>query len=218
MAVIFDLDGTIVDGRQSVKDVAGKVMSEFGVFADYDERDLCGPPLSSFIAKYFDPSMHALALERFRAIYDAEGIRGVTVYPGITKVIDWLIERGEALAVVSNNDSEVVHRVLDIHNLRSKFMFIAGRCESAHQPKPKADLMLEAATSLGVSTAVVIGDTESDFLAAQSIGFPVLMVSYGYRTQEELRIAGVKQIVSSPLELLIELQRSGQPSLTLDDR
>ncbi|MGW0995044.1 HAD family hydrolase [Streptomyces sp. NPDC002520] len=127
---------------------------------------------------------------------------------GADRLVAWLADRGSRLAVVTNNAAGAADRYLRERGLRTCFETIHGRGADPDLMKPHPDVVVRALRSLGLppEEAVMIGDTPTDFVAAERAG--VRFVGYGRNEgkRQLLRDAGAKVVLAS-YESLLELAR-----------
>ncbi|MFE7275379.1 HAD family hydrolase [Streptomyces sp. NPDC057623] len=116
---------------------------------------------------------------------------------------------GFRLAITTNNSPRVVRRYLKSRDLVSCFSpHIYGRTQNLHHLKPDPHCLNRALNAMGAapSTALMIGDTPSDFLAAQQAEVPFLGYARNADKERLLREAGARSIVAS-LEPILEVLR-----------
>lgn len=103
------------------------------------------------------------------------------VYPGVVDALELLRRQGLKLAVVTNALQHLAERVLSRFDLSGYFDLVLGG-DRVTRGKPDAAPLLEACRVLDVppSTALMVGDSENDVLAARAAGCPVVVVPYGY--------------------------------------
>lgn len=124
--------------------------------------------------------------------------------PGADALVTWLAGRGTRLAVVTNNAAQAADRYLRARGLREYFAVVHGRNADPDLMKPHPDVLGRALRSLGTAPedAVMIGDTPTDFVAAERAG--VRFIGYGRNAGKRqcLRDAGAKVVLASYAPLL----------------
>ena len=212
-AVIFDMDGVIVDSEPRHERAFREVIRELGYsdaeglcFADYigrSDRDLW----VDFIARY-KPSQtidQLLALKRARVIQILQ--REEPLFDGLPELVEKLASKYR-LAVASGSEQAVVHAVLDFRGLRRFFSAIVSSAE-VEQGKPAPDIFLLAAERLGVPTAecCVIEDSKPGIAAAVAAGMQVIAITNTHPA-EELSRAGEVVSTYTEIESLLLFGRS----------
>lgn len=207
-AVLFDLDGTLLDTLDDLADAANAALAHFGFPArSRDEvRAFVGNGVGVLMEKAL-PAGHSraqydAALAWFRPYYAAHARDKTHPYDGVCAVLRALHARGTPFAIVSNKPEEAV-RALNEHYFGGMAAFCAGDVPGRAR-KPAPDSVFAALDALGVRAerAVYVGDSEVDVATAQAAGTALLAVDWGFRSREALLAAGAKRIVSDPEELL----------------
>ena len=120
-------------------------------------------------------------------------------YAGVKAVVDALVEKGVKAAVVSNKPDATTKKLAE--------MFFPGLPAFGQRDdipkKPAPEMVWKAMEELGVTAeeAVYVGDSEVDVATAANAGLPLVAVSWGFRTKEQLRAAGAETIVDTAEEL-----------------
>lgn len=206
-AVIFDLDGTLVDSLTDIGAAMDQVLDELGLprrardeyarFVGDGARLLVRRALGARI------DLEDEALAAFRARYLAQMTAHTRPYPGIEELLQELGARAIPTAVLSNKPHaatvELVRALLPSH----RFALVRGLCdEQARKPSP--DGALEIARELGTPSREVlfVGDTPVDVQTARAAGMVAIGVLWGMRPRQELERAGAAHLLASPDELL----------------
>jgi beta-phosphoglucomutase family hydrolase len=182
-AVIFDMDGVIVDSEPHHERAFREVLAELGYadlgglrFADYvgrSDRELW----VDFIARHQPPQPldELLALKRERVI---EVLRAVQpIFAGLPELVATLARR-HPLAVASGSEPAVIQTVLNLRGLRPFFAAVVSSTEVKHG-KPAPDIFLRAAELLGVAPheCVVIEDSKPGVAAGLAAGMQVIAIT-----------------------------------------
>lgn len=185
-AIIFDLDGTLVDSLPGIEysiRIALRQILPNREFADLRQR--IGPPIRTmFRQKFTDIDDETLdKLERtFRHSYDDAGWQKTLAYDGVTSTLARLAELGLKSFVVTNKPCISTRRILE-HLQLTRFFTDIVTPDSKSPPfksKSEAAACLLTDYSLDARQTWLIGDTEDDALAAQASGMPFLAVTFGY--------------------------------------
>ena len=191
-AVLFDLDGTIVDSASDITASLAHMFTEMGLEAPSDEvlRSYVGPPLldSLRMTAGFTDAEAWEALNVYRDHYGDHVLRS-PVFPGVAHLLQRLHDTGVPVALATSKPESMARAVLDHHGLSQYFTVIAGASDDEER-STKADVVAEALRrlqALGVDTrtAVMVGDRGYDTLGALANGVPTIMVEWGYGGPEE---------------------------------
>jgi HAD superfamily hydrolase (TIGR01509 family) len=215
-ALLFDLDGTLVDSvyqhvlawREALEccgielsawRIHRRVGMSGGLFANALLRET-GRSLSAEIAHQLQET-HAEAYER--------QIAQVRPLPGARQLLDSLSSHGVPWAVATSGRTRLAKQTLRVLKLDGDFPLITR--DQVEHAKPDPDLFIEAAKHLGVNIelSIVVGDSVWDLLAAQrarALGVGLLSGGYG---QDELERAGAYRVYQDPSELLQHLDEVG---------
>lgn len=198
-AVIFDLDGTLLDTLEDLTDATNAALAAFG----YPRRSLeevrqfVGNGAARLIALAVPVGAGSEpVLAYFKEYYDAHCRIKTGPYPGILEALSQ-IARSCPVAIVSNKpDSAVKALCAD---------FFPGFFALGEHPgcprKPAADMVLKAMAAIGAKTCVYVGDSEVDLETAKNAGVPCLSVLWGFRDRATLKQAGATHFCDHPREL-----------------
>jgi phosphoglycolate phosphatase len=211
--LIFDLDGTLVN---TLDDISTSVNHTLGCFGR--------PPISAdTVRQYVGDGIETLMM---RAFGDAtEQIPGVVavykdhhrahlmdrsvLYPG---VVDTLAAfSGIPLAVISNKTREFVVPLLERLSIARYFKYLIGADDGlALKPAPDAVLKVLSAAGTAHDASVIVGDGTTDIRAGKAADIMTCAVTYGFRSEQELRAACPDYVISR-LPDLIKLFSPGVP-------
>ncbi len=202
-AVVFDLDGTVVDTPDVITRTMCAVLTEMG--AEVDPRDVratIGKPLVASIASLLglpddDERVAAAASayrERFGPQVTERGRR--LLFPGVTDGLETLRGSGIALAIATSKVLATAQLVLSATGIAGYFGVVVGHDDVPHG-KPEPDMALLAARRLAVppSKCLVVGDATGDMQMGVRAGMEVLGVSYGVADANDLLAAGARRVV-----------------------
>ena len=193
LAVLFDLDGTLID---SVADLAAAVNTALVAHGARplgvaDVRGMVGNGVAKLVQRAFeargrplDAAGQATATDAMMAAYRDGLTARTTLMAGTAEVLGQLRAMGAALAVVTNKPQEATEAILDHFGLSQAFGAVVGS-RPGLASKPAPDMLFAALDTLGASaeTAVVVGDSAVDAEAARAAGLPCVLVRGGYARQ-----------------------------------
>jgi phosphoglycolate phosphatase len=187
-ALIFDLDGTLVDTAPDLLGALNAVLIAQGRSAEDTKtlRHMVGFGARSLIKQAFQAQGVALTdaqamplMDDFVAHYRDHIADESIPFPGVRETLQALAAGGTAMGVLTNKPQELVRPLLDALDLTQFFGAIhgAGRFEYV---KPDARVFHHVVEELGGGNAVMIGDSATDVATARAANAPVILVSYGY--------------------------------------
>lgn len=203
MAVLFDLDGVLVDSRAAFLNSMRLALAQLEL-PPYSREVLLpciGPPLKFGFSELLqtdpdDPRVDAL-IAAYRGHYTTISLTDTTVTPGLATVLDTL---DGPLAVATSKPHHFAEPLLVAMGLREHFAVVAGP-ELDERAETKAQTITRALQQLGTAGATMIGDRSFDVVGAHANDIPCIGVTWGIGTREELEQAGADTIIDDPLEL-----------------
>ena len=215
MAVIFDLDGTLLNTIDDLADSVNAVLSRRGVptHAVDAYRYFVGDGVENMVRRALPPdvrddAMVASCVADVREEYGKRWENKTRPYAGVAELLDSLTERGIKLAVLSNKPDDATKVVVRKLLARWRFDVVLG--ESPHRPrKPDPGGALEIAAQLDVPPANVlyVGDTDTDMQTANAAGMYAAGALWGFRDADELTANGAQTLLEQPTDLLPLLSR-----------
>jgi phosphoglycolate phosphatase len=210
-ALLFDLDGTLIDTLPDLVAASNGFLAEHGAPPLARERvqAMIGDGLLALAAKVMaaggirpstpiEAGMQAL---RFRQIYEELGHAGSRLYPDVRKTLAALKRAGYRLALCTNKSEAMATDMLGRFGLGGLFATVGGS-DSFRARKPDPAHLRGVLDRLGADPAhaVMIGDSANDVRAAQGVRMRTVIVAYGYGLQGALA-AGPDMVVSAFAEL-----------------
>jgi phosphoglycolate phosphatase len=205
-AVIFDLDGTLVDSLEDIASALGGALTDAGLARPPIElvRGWIGDGAHSLVRRAVDGRADVDAvLASFRERYRAKPIVHTRLYAGVAAALDELAAPGRSFAVLSNKPHELTKAIAD--QLLGAWPFAAVFGHRAGMPlKPDPTPALVAADELGVPPArcAFVGDSAIDIETARAAGMRAIAVSWGFRDRAELVAAQADALVDHPRQLV----------------
>ncbi|HEX3803784.1 MAG TPA: HAD hydrolase-like protein [Solirubrobacteraceae bacterium] len=203
-AVLFDLDGTIIDSRVPFATSVNYTLAAVGRPERKPEElwHYLGPPTHQTFTELLgdDERLVDTAIAIYRDHYAKTSADTTFVYEGIPELLRSLHGR-VALAVATSKIVTNAVMLLESLGLAELFDVISGPLPSAIN-EPKAVTVSQALTSLGgPKRAVMVGDRCYDVVGGHEHGLPTIGVLWGAGSEAELREAGADAIVSAPAEI-----------------
>lgn len=208
-AVLFDLDGTLVNSLADLADSTNFALRQLG-FPSHETEEykyFVGDGIPKLIERALPEGEKtednkSKCLELFMARYREHFFDKTDAYDGIKDLLYSLRAEGLKIAVISNKAQEMAQKVVD-KVFGDIFDTVAGKREG-YKTKPDPALTLEVIRELGVTpdVSVLVGDSGMDMAAAVNAKTAGIGVTWGFRTEEELRLNGAEYIAESPAQIL----------------
>ena len=207
-AVIFDLDGTLVDTLDDLRVSVNHALAQQGFPSRTraEIRAFVGNGIRKLIERSVPQGTSAAAIEAclvaFRAHYYTHACVQTRPYDGMPAVLDALRAAGVKTAVVTNKAEPAALEVVR-HYFGDAFGLTIGQREDLPR-KPAPDGVFLALEALGVpaSEAVFVGDSQVDCATARNAGLPCIGAAWGFRGRAVLEAEGVQMIADHPIELI----------------
>ena len=206
-AVLFDLDGTLVNSLSDLAASTNFALTKFGFSTHETEKNkyFVGDGMAKLIERALPESKWDketikttldILMEHYRAHYVDETVP----FDGILELLDKLT--GVKKAVISNIADEMA-TVVTKKLLGERFDIVCGKREG-YPTKPDPTLTLEIIEKLGVAPneCIFVGDSGMDMAVAKNSGCVALGVLWGFRSEEELLLNGADYIAKKPAEIL----------------
>ena len=184
LAVIFDLDGTLIDSAPDIRAALNRLLAKRGLPAlDAPAvRGMIGNGAKLLVerafAAYGEPAGPG-DLADFLTDYEANATVETVVYPGIDAALAELAENGHDLAICTNKPAAATAIIVRQLGLSKFFKSVTGGDSTLYR-KPDPRHLASAVTALGALSAVMIGDHENDMKAASGLDMPSIFVTWGY--------------------------------------
>jgi phosphoglycolate phosphatase len=208
-ALIFDLDGTLVDtapdllgatnavlrseGRRQVDPATLRHMVGFGA------RSLITQAMAATGAPVADDAQLGALVERFLVHYRAHIADDSVPFPGVEETLADLMRAGRHLAVLTNKPQEMAELLLDKLNLTRFFPVIYGAGRMSYV-KPDARIFHDVVRDLAAERGIMIGDSITDLATARAAKAPIILVNYGY-TPEPAETLGADAVTGDFREI-----------------
>lgn len=181
-AMLFDLDGTLVDSMWMWEAIDIEFLGAYGYECPDDiQRAIEGMSFSETAVYFKERFDLPLSLDEIKAVWTRMSIdkyrHEVLLKPGVLEFLKYCKENGIRTGIGTSNGSEIVDAVLTSLNVKEYFDAVVTACEVAHG-KPEPDIYLEVAKRLGVQpeNCLVFEDIPAGIMAGKAAGMPVIAV------------------------------------------
>lgn len=205
-AVLFDLDGTLVDSLEDLTDAVNHIRGAFShlpLTADAVRRKVGKG--ARHLTQQVLPDASDADVDRALGLflkYNRQHIADKSrLYPGIQEILHELAARNIRMAVVSNKNEDLSSLILQTLGIHSLFEIICGG-DTYPERKPSPLPLLNVAAGLGIvpNECVMVGDSINDIQAGQQANIYSIGCTWGYGSSEEL--SGASTVAHTPQELL----------------
>lgn len=214
-AVIFDLDGTLLDTLADIANAANDVLAEFQLpqHSIPDYRFMVGDGVSVLFNRALpkeklSPELLEQCVIAFQKHYALRWNQSSRPYDGIPSMLNSLIDSGLKLAILSNKPQAFTEKCTSEFLSDWKFDDVLGASDARpRKPDPAGVFYILERWNLSADRCFYLGDTNTDMQTAVSSGCLPVGVTWGFRKEQELRDSGAKWIIHHPSEFL-DLVRS----------
>lgn len=208
LAVLFDLDGTLVDTAPDIAAAVNRMLADMGRGSYSVARILgwVGEGAGRLVQRALmggragEPPEHEFqrALGLFYEHYAAAVCVHSEPYPNVWQVLAGLRASGMRIGCVTNKPEQLSRSLLDVLELSPMFEVIVGG-DTLEFRKPRPEPIFHACRVLGVEPAqtVYVGDSLTDCRAAAAAGVPMIAVSYGYNGGADLTKAACAAMIDN---------------------
>lgn len=193
-AILFDLDGTLLDTLQDLTDATNHTLRHYGrpEKTAAQMRYIIGTGAYFQLYTAMDNKTEGLDMEEvygfYRAYYDAHATDKTRPYPGVVEAMRELAKT-YPVGIVSNKPHAVVAE------LRDRFFpgfYALGEQAELRPRKPEPQMVQKALSDLGADRCVYVGDTQIDVATAKNANAPCLCVLWGFRDKDQLEAVGAE--------------------------
>ena len=217
-AVLFDLDGTLVDSNYQHVNAWSETLQEAGIIIPrwkiHRRVGMSGRSMIQELLRELGHGKHAINVDRLERKHDdrfRRVVRRLDPLPGANDLIKHLYRHKIKFAIATTGGRDATTRLLKRLKLPAGVPVLTG--DDVEKPKPSPDIFAAAAAALHVPIrhCIVVGDSVWDLLAAvrqSALGVGFLSGGYG---QEELERAGAFRIYSDAADMLMHIEQLGLP-------
>ncbi|HYP63520.1 MAG TPA: HAD-IA family hydrolase [Acidocella sp.] len=183
-AVVFDLDGTLIDAAPDITAVVNRVLAADGLpaLAVAEVRGMIGDGAKSLLDRAFaarGATAEPRHLAAFVADYQADPVRETICYSGVEAALVTLQGQGRPLGVCTNKPIGPTRLILEKLGLTPFFASVIGG-DSTPYRKPDPRHLAAVLAEMEVTEAIMVGDHHNDMLAAAGLGLEAIFCAWGY--------------------------------------
>lgn len=209
-AVIFDMDGTLLDSIEDIALCMNRVLQNLGLktFTGDEYKYLVGDGMLALAERAIPPDQWSeelvqhcfLGMKNEYAQHWADHTRP---YPGIPELLDELTARGVKIAILSNKPDHFTQIMAEKLLADWQFNWVQGVNDGIpRKPDPHGALTIARMMNVAPDRVLYVGDTSTDMKTGVNAGMKTIGVLWGFRERAELIENGAEVIISQPLELL----------------
>ncbi len=192
-AVLFDMDGTLIDSGRSIAHHFIRALNENKIKHPLNETlliehlELPFEALNQRFSLCVDDAQYQRFLETYRKNYLLDPITGTSVYSGAFETLTFLKKNGKRLSLATGKQMNVAQQIMKTLKLDSFFECLQGY-ETGLKPKPEPDILRKALDCLNVEAkdCLMVGDTHVDMQAGKALGMRTIAALYGFGKKETL--------------------------------
>lgn len=212
-ALVFDLDGTLVDTLADIADSMNHVLTARGLPTHPRERyrRLVGAGVTNLVREAAGAGAEddvGELVAAFRARYGEHLLDSTHPYEGVQELLAELVERRLRMAVLSNKPEQATRRIVGALLSTVPFETVRGaRPDTPKKPDPTAALAVAQDMGVEPQACGFVGDSGIDMQTARAAGMHAIGVTWGFRDRDELIEAGASALLDRPAALLDVLSR-----------
>ncbi len=187
-AVIFDLDGTLVDSAPGIQGAANEMLACLGhePIDLTSVRSFIGNGIAHLVKRVMEHAginlstpLHEELTRKFTRIYTANPTSNTALYPGVREALEHLYDEGFALGVCTNKIHAISVQMLEALSLDQYFTSVIGG-DSLPTNKPDPAMLVASMAELNAEKAIFVGDSEVDAATAEAAQVPFVLFTSGY--------------------------------------
>jgi phosphoglycolate phosphatase len=204
-AVIFDLDGTLVDAYQTIADTMNYVLKELGLPQQDCEtvRRRVGRGIRVLVSSFVPQGQVERAVDLYMKKHEEILLDKTTLMPGAKDTLESLKAKGIRMGLVSNKDGRFVRRITKHLGIDDFFEGVICSDEAGKmKPDPACLNILMAKFGVTPDQTLYVGDSTIDILTGKNAGVRVIAIPTGSDTKSDLIASGPHRIINKLPELL----------------
>lgn len=211
--LLFDLDGTLINSKQGIKNCLIKGLESVGIEAPTDEQitKMIGPPFRVSMREFYN--LEGEIVEQMNTIYrneyDIHGWKEILVYDGVVEMLKELKQKGYILALATSKPIRYSQRICDHFGFSEYMDFVSGASDDGKRDA-KIDILKHIFENLNIENkdeVVLVGDTKYDVVGANTMGIDCIGVDWGFGTREDLLNHGAVEVFDFPKEVVQYLNK-----------
>jgi HAD superfamily hydrolase (TIGR01549 family) len=202
-AVIFDMDGTLIDSKEFICRAMEAVLSAQGIAVTRDQlATVTGRPVQAMyteLAPHLDPT----TLEKQHRHHHEQNMHLLAEYEGVHETLRRLLGRRLKLGIFTGFDRQTYDRLMQFDLTDYFESVIESTKYKKHKPEPEGLLLCMSGLDVKPEATIYVGDGISDILAGKAAGVTATIgITHGFGTRETLQAAGADYIIDSLGELV----------------
>ena len=203
--ICFDLDGTLVDSKTTILKSTIAALKELNIEASIPEDNFTKMIGMHFIDIFNEFKIDVPDFNKFISIYKFlyfNFIDESIPFPGAAEVLKHFNEKGIITSLLTTKAQDQADKIIDHFGFREDLSYVMGRRNGvAHKPSAEPLLIICDELEIPPSETLMVGDTELDINCGKNAGALSCGVTYGYRTQENLKEYSPDYLISDISEL-----------------
>jgi phosphoglycolate phosphatase len=208
--IIFDLDGTLVDTIEGLQHSMNNVLQKFSFPCHNIEayKQFVGQGIEKLVynalpAENRNKKMVMECYDLMIQDYSKNWDQGMTLYDGIEPLLNELTRRNIPMAINTNKNQEMTDEIVKKYLSHWNFVRVIGYNENApRKPDPSGPLNIINAVRVSAHECAYIGDSEIDIQTARNAGMVQVSVTWGFRSEEQLKSHKPQILLRNPLDIL----------------
>jgi len=208
-AVIFDLDGTLVNSIKDIADAMNIVLEKrnYPTYTYEEYKTFVGWGVKTLVIKTLPLEAQnseevAQCLQEMLTVYSQNCTNKTVLYDGVLELLNTLKEQELKLAILSNKEDSLTKKVASALLPSFTNPVLGLQEEALKKPNPTVALQLCKQLDVAPEQTIYVGDSDVDILVAKNANMLPVGVSWGFRNKEELLQAGALHILKTPKDLL----------------
>jgi phosphoglycolate phosphatase len=209
-AIIFDLDGTLLNTLADIAESVNQVLVEYHFPAHPLDayRFFIGNGWEMLVTRALPKDRHSEQLisefvVRSRNIYRENWNRQTRLYEGIPELLDNLVKKKIPLSILSNKPHDFMLKCVEWYLNKWRFKMLLGQSDNFPlKPDPASALEVAGQIGLPPSAFLFVGDSAEDIKTAEAAGMYSVGAAWGFRGPKELEESGCRKLVHHPLDIL----------------